>query len=298
MLVLFLSVIFFGNKTKTPTVIEKTSVTTGEANYLCSDGHTLKAVFTKKGEVPEVIPGEPPVSNNFVMVSFDKRAYVVLPQSISADGARYSSEDDSYVFWNKGYGVMAVEDGDKTTFRNCIEIKDDKDNLPQVYLDDVNNFTLRYPADYTFDNSYKYQNIGPEISIPGVKFQISDEFTNGTNLSKDSYLSIERRDGTQSCSASDFLSSTQEIESKIIEDGNFIYSVASSSDAGAGNRYEEYVYAFSDVNPCLAVRYFIHYSSIENYDPGTIVEFNKVELLKEFDAIRKSITRDISVVSS
>lgn len=296
MLVSVLSVIFFGNKNKSPAVAEDTSVITGQANYLCSGNHKVEAVFIEKGTRPEVVVGEPPVSNASVQLNFDGADNIVLHQAISADGSRYSNEDESLVFWSKGSGAMVMENGKETTFRNCIQIKADKDNLPQVYLDDVNNFTLRYPADYTFDNSYTYQNLGPEISIRGVKFQIPEELSNDTNLSKDSYISVERRNGTQSCSAKDFLTLAPEIKSNIVEDGDFTYSFATSSDAGAGNRYEEYIYALADHNPCLAVRYFIHYSAIENYDKGTVTEFDKSALIKQFDLIRKSMTLDFKVV--
>jgi hypothetical protein len=67
------------------------------------------------------------------------------------------------------------------------------------------------------------------------------------------------------------------------------YSVASTSGAGAGNFYEETIYALAGSVPCTAVRYYIHSSNIGNYTPGTVREFDKNALLDSFDDIRTSL---------
>lgn len=43
---------------------------------------------------------------------------LVLSQTVSASGARYTTEDETVVFWNKG-GAAFIEEGGKTTFANC-----------------------------------------------------------------------------------------------------------------------------------------------------------------------------------
>jgi hypothetical protein len=90
------------------------------------------------------------------------------------------------------------------------------------------------------------------------------------------------------CTAGQFLS-TKTIKSQIITDGNTSYSVASSSDAAAGNRYEETVYALTGSQPCLAVRYFVHYGAIGNYPDGAVKEFDKKTLINQFDSIRHTL---------
>ena len=81
----------------------------------------------------------------------------------------------------------------------------------------------------------------------------------------------------------------QQVSTSTITDNGTIYSVASSTGAGAGNRYEETVYALPGTNPCVAVRYFIHYGVIENYPAGTVQAFNQPALLATFDAIRRTL---------
>ena len=63
-----------------------------------------------------------------------------------------------------------------------------------------------------------------------------------------------------------------------------------TTGAGAGNRYFETVYAISGSSPCFAVRYFIHYSVIENYPAGTVQQFNEPALVSQFDSIRRTLT--------
>ena len=43
----------------------------------------------------------------------------VLPQALSASGARYANGDDSIVFWNKG-NTAFIEEGGRTTYRECV----------------------------------------------------------------------------------------------------------------------------------------------------------------------------------
>jgi hypothetical protein len=115
----------------------------------------------------------------------------------------------------------------------------------------------------------------------------------GTNLSSDSYISIEQIPYTdiprgQTCSAALFVDPETPVSN--MTDNDIQYSVASSTGAGAGNRYEEHVYAIPGTNPCIAVRYFIHYGVFENYPSGTVKHFDETALLKEFDTIRRSLT--------
>ena len=62
-----------------------------------------------------------------------------------------------------------------------------------------------------------------------------------------------------------------------------------STGAAAGNRYEETVYTLPGTNPCIAVRYFIHYGVFQNYPAGTVREFDQQALLASFDAIRHTL---------
>lgn len=160
------------------------------------------------------------------------------------------------------------------------------------YTGGTTGFSLYYPIGFTVDESYIYQELGLGKDINGVKFTIPTSLASGTNLGSDSYLSVEKIPQTQTCTANLFLTqqgSLPMIPQTLTYNGT-TYSVASTTGAGAGNRYEETVYAIPGTNPCVAVRYFIHYGVFENYPAGSIKEFDQQALLTRFDAIRHTLT--------
>jgi hypothetical protein len=162
------------------------------------------------------------------------------------------------------------------------------DNLSQAYSNSAMKFSLRLPSGYTADESYKYTELGPDEEITGVRFTIPNTVATGTNLSSDSYISVEQIPDLPSCIAGPFLWKGQKIELSPSDDVTQ-FLVASSTGAAAGNRYENAVYAIQDSNPCIAVRYYLHYSAIENYPTGAVREYDRQMLLATFDAIRHSL---------
>jgi hypothetical protein len=157
-----------------------------------------------------------------------------------------------------------------------------------TYRNKEAQYSITHPKDWSIEETYTYQLRGPDLPAPtGVKFFVPKALASSTNLSADSGLSIETASSSVSCSALDFLSQSAYITTKTID--GIQYSIATTTDAGAGNYYEEHVFAIASSTPCFAVRYFIHSTNIENYDPGTIKEFNYTSLIKEFDTMRDSL---------
>jgi len=258
-----------------------------QVSYLCKDSKTIDADY-HFGTPIKTNPGEPPKPNGSVNITLSDKRMLSLPQTISASGIRYANTDESIIFWSKGNGSFLLENN-KETFMDCIEIAPNPGNLPQTYSDSANGFSIRYPAGYRIDNEYRYQALGPEKEIGGIKFIIPQEMGTGTNLSSnDTGVSIEEISNIQNCDASLFVYPNTKITS--IDDNGITYSIASTSDAGAGNFYEETVWAFPGTNPCKAIRYLIHSTNIGNYTPGTTKEFDRKTLIEQFDAIRKSLT--------
>ncbi len=160
-----------------------------------------------------------------------------------------------------------------------------KITLPKAFSDNPG------ADEYGIDKDYVYTSKGPGEEIYGVKFMIPKSEAMGTNLSSDSYISVEYLPEGVTCDASIFSFDTSS-ESKIVRDGGVEYSMVSTLDAGAGNRYEETIYARKGSSPCVAVRYFIHYGAIENFEKGAVIEFDKNALTQEFDNIRRTLTID------
>jgi membrane-bound inhibitor of C-type lysozyme len=266
-----------------------------EAMYQCNDNKTIDATYYAGTSTPSTNPNTPPTPGGSVKVSLSDGRSFTLPQTVSADGARYSNGDpnvqgsETFVFWSKGNGALVLENNQDQTYTGCIEIAKDPGGLPQVYESGQNGFSMRYPSGYSVDEAYKYQEMGPGKSISGVKFTIDPSVATGTNLSSDSYFSVEQIPQTQNCSARLFLDLANGGSVSTTTDNGVDYSVASSTGAGAGNRYEEWVYAIPGTNPCVGIRYFVHYGVLQNYPAGSVKEFDQASLLNTFDSMRRTL---------
>ncbi len=154
------------------------------------------------------------------------------------------------------------------------------------YTDPTLGYSISYPANWTIDPRYVFDALGPGREIKGVAFTIPARLAAGTNLGSDTRLSVESLPG-RDCTPAQFVDPAENVR-KLGADGR-VYSAASSEDAGAGNRYATQVFVLDGTSPCLAVRYFIHSSAIENYDPGTVKPFDGAALTAAFDRIRATL---------
>ncbi len=68
------------------------------------------------------------------------------------------------------------------------------------------------------------------------------------------------------------------------------FTKSAGSGVGAGNIYEQTYYRTVYNGTCYEITYFIHYSNIGNYTPGTVKEFDRAALLQKFDEILNTIT--------
>jgi len=149
-------------------------------------------------------------------------------------------------------------------------------------------FSIQYPVGYTLDEQYTYTGLGPARTIVGTRFIIDPAVASGTNLAGDTYVSVEPMPGAvNSCSAEIYLADAQ--SAGFLDQDGRRYSVATSTGAGAGNRYEEVVFATPVDGGCIAVRYFVHYGVLENYPEGEVQEFDRAALFSRFDSIRRTL---------
>ncbi len=260
------------NKPNTPAPTTDTTPT-ATAAFACSLGRAIGASFYSTG----------------VELTLSDGRKLSLEQAQAASGIRYANTDESFVFWGKGNTAFVTEGADQTqTYMGCIVVAPDPTNtLTQIYAtSSLIGFTIRFPQNYTVDQKYVYQALGPGHDIKGVKFTIPSSATTGTNLSKDTYISVEVQPKASSCSANLFLDNKKTIT---FTDNGIDYSVATGTGAAAGNIYDEAVFAIPGSSPCTAVRYFIHSGNIGNYPAGTLKEFDKAGVINEFDNIRRSL---------
>ena len=284
--------IFLNNKNNSAIVSTQNNQTNDQnlitsVSFSCDDDKTIQASFYEGATPPKVEPGQPPIPTGSVKISLSDGRALDIPQAISADGARYATSNDAIVFWNKGKGAFITENNEKT-YSGCIQLAEKTDSLSNVYENSKKGFSILYPNGFTVDKDYTYQEAGPGKSISGVKFTIPSSMASGTNLSSDSYLSVEELPQASNCSATLFSYDNSEKATEVT-DGDTIYSYLKTGDAGAGNRYDEFIYAIPGTNPCIALRYFIHYGVFENYPAGTVTKFDEKALTDTFDQIRHSL---------
>lgn len=281
--------------TNTVVVVDTSPKLLSRSTLVCNGGKTIDASYFEGILATNTIAGQAPTPNGSVKLVLDDGRTFELKQAVSADGGRYTNEGDVFVFWSKGNGALVLENGAEKMYRGCVRVSDVDAGvkLPIAYADKEGTFSLRLPGifssttlGYAINDSFT-RVVTPKKSIDGVQFTIPVTMATGTNLSKDSYFSIEQKTDVTACDATLFL--TDISGTSTVTEGGVLYSVATSSGAGAGNRYEETVYALVGTNPCIAIHYFIHYTALENYPKGTVTEFNKKAILASFDQIRKTV---------
>lgn len=141
--------------------------------------------------------------------------------------------------------------------------------------------------DFTRNSNFIYT-LAPGKETHGSAYTIPAALADGTNLAHDSYISYEESTST-ACTPKDFLDGVTVVQ-EVTDDG-VAYLVGHSVGAGAGNRYDETVYVFKNYTPCNAVRYYIHYGVLENYEPGAVKAFDRAALVAQFDTIRRTLAR-------
>ena len=88
-----------------------------QINYQCRNGKHLQASYYE-GPTISVTPGNPPQPNGEVKLVLSDGRKMTLPQTISADGTRYATNDESIIFWSKGKTVFIIENNVET-FSDC-----------------------------------------------------------------------------------------------------------------------------------------------------------------------------------
>lgn len=143
-------------------------------------------------------------------------------------------------------------------------------------------FSIKYLSNYSVNSSYVYTLYGSGHDIQGVSFTLPASLTNGTNLSGDSYISVEWISAGSTCNARNFLSAETINEQSGTTPGGETYSIGETGEAATGNYYEETVYVISSGSYCFCIRLFIHSTNIANYDPGTIRVFDRAAIMQNY----------------
>lgn len=99
------------------------------ATFNCNNGKNIHAIFFDEK----------------VELTLSDGRSMLIPQAISASGARYANQDESFVFWNKG-DTAFIQENNNTTFDNCSTTQtSSQQNTQVVYENTEYNFSVVLP---------------------------------------------------------------------------------------------------------------------------------------------------------
>jgi len=97
-----------------------------KAIYNCARGKTITAEFYQGEEATTTTDlGQPPIPTGSVQIVLSDGRNFNLAQTLSADGARYANDDESFIFWSKGEGALVLENGAEKNYTDCVEGKNE-----------------------------------------------------------------------------------------------------------------------------------------------------------------------------
>jgi membrane-bound inhibitor of C-type lysozyme len=259
------------------------------ATYQCANNVSLKATFHKRSVKIQTTPNEPPQPTGSVTLELSDGQTLDLPQTISADGVRYADANDTFVFWSKGNSALIQQNGSSSSsYRNCIVVAPEIDNLTQIFYSQDLGLTLRYPSGWQLAPTSS-SDVGGLTSKVDVIADITvpESMTKDTNLGTDSGVRVAQLPQVDTCTPNMFLTDAGAVGTSTLN--GVTYLVSSTEDAGAGNRYSLTAYVKESVQPCIAVITYIHTSVLENYPAGTVGAYDATAFTNDFAAIRDSI---------
>ncbi len=89
------------------------------ATFTCAGGKSIVATFRVGTDTRAAAPGRPPSPSGDVELTLGGGEVLTLPRTISANGARYATADESVVFWNIGSTATLTQNG-TATYADCV----------------------------------------------------------------------------------------------------------------------------------------------------------------------------------
>lgn len=207
-----------------------------------------------------------------------------------------TEENTECYFWRgalpswQDYYIILKSGNDQTqyTLRLAI-IPPGLDALYFPYKDQSTGLSLIYPDTFApaipVQANYKTE---PEFSLQYIDTQAYDN----TNLSEVYFLVSSTSDAqvVKTCTEPNQNAGGPEvvIGNEGINGYTFVHSA--SEGAGAGNLYQQEIYRMVNNNVCYEVIYFIHSTNVQNYAPGTVIQFDRNAVLQQLYGVFSTFT--------
>ena len=222
-----------------------------------------------------------------------------IPMQIKgADGSILCPQpaDSECLFWrgmlpsSQDYFVTLTPNGDVPQFVMRVAINPPGKNAQYFqYSNPAIDLSLTYPDTFApaipVVGNYKTD---PELALHFIDTGTYDK----TNLGE-VYLFISSASDAQvvaACTEPNQNGGGPElvVGNEVVNGFTFVHST--SEDAGAGNYYQQEIYRMVNKNVCYEVIYFIHSTSIDNYTPGTVTEFDRDALMQKLFGVFSTFT--------
>jgi len=182
-------------------------------------------------------------------------------------------------------GTSTIANGDF-----IIHINTYLDNGNRIYKNSDYGFSFDYPPTGILNDNSEYEYI---TGRPLARVDLSRNDFIDTNLSEASFMvgASQERSIVEKCKK---ISDTQQMQTDDKTINNVLFKVFYGNDAAAGNRYDTYGYRTVQDDTCYEIELLIHYGNIDNYETGTVKEFNRekaksdlMEILDSFEIDNK-----------
>jgi hypothetical protein len=222
-----------------------------------------------------------------------------IPMQIQgADGSILCPQlpDSECMFWrgelpaSQDYFVILTPNGDVPQFVMRVAINPPGKAAQYFkYSNPATGLSLTYPDTFTPAlppvGNYK---TNPELALHFIDSKAYDK----TNLSE-AYLFVSSTSDAQTVTTCTDPNPNgggpeQVVGNEIINGNTFVHST--SDGAGAGNYYQQEIYRTVNKSVCYEVIYFIHYTNVGNYTPGTVTEYDSVALMQKFYGVFSTFT--------
>jgi hypothetical protein len=152
----------------------------------------------------------------------------------------------------------------------------------QTYTNSHLSFSIEYPATASATSDFS-SGFLPLTQTPVIAFELPRSMFSGTNLAEAGvYIGATTTPSVMSTCTQQVQGETATTSQTV---GGQNFSVFTSTDAAAGNRYQEKTFRAFQNGSCLEIVELLHYGVIENYPPGTVQQFDEAKFSGILDSI-------------
>ena len=201
------------------------------------------------------------------------------------------SGDEQCLFWrgelpaSQDYFLTLTPDGNVSQFVMRVGINPPGMGFQYFQFNSATGLSLTYPDSFAPAQPVP----GNSKTDPVLTLQlIESELYEKTNLSEVYFMVSSTPDAQVVATCTDPNQNgdggpENPVGEEVINGLTFVHTTVEG--AGAGNYYQQEIYRTVHKSACHEVIYYIHFTNVSNYTPGTVVEFNRDAVMRNLQAV-------------